>query len=179
MKQFCELVWIRKSRSDNIILLYISFAGTSIWNESKVQGGQVHYRALSHDKGQWLGLKGKSSALFMTFSKVASPPLKGFQSSFLIPCTSHRCATLSLCTALPTIACDALSLCSFFPAITTTRVQIFLVQSLVVLRHGISECMGCMLVCGHLGDVVTHVRACGMLKWVLRLKPYQWALNFQ
>lgn len=38
-------------------------------------------------------------------------------------------------------------------------VQIFLVQSLVVLRSGISECTGCMLACGQLGEVVTDVRA--------------------
>lgn len=114
------------------------------------------------------------------FQKLLPLCLKGFQSSFLIPCTSHRCATLSLFTALPTIACDAFSICAlFFPATTTTRVQIFLVQLLVVLRHGISECMDCMPVCGHLGGVVTHVRACGMLKWVLGWKPYRRALNFK
>lgn len=51
------------------------------------------------------------------FQKLLPLCLKGFQSSFLIACTSHRCATLPLCTALPSIACDALSLCSFFSSI--------------------------------------------------------------
>lgn len=33
--------------------------------------------------------------------------------------------------------------------------------------HGLYACVG------HMGDVVTRVHACGMLKWVLRLKPYR------
>lgn len=48
------------------------------------------------------------------FQKLLPLCLKGFQSSFLIPCTSHRCATLSLFTALPTIAWCLIYMCSFF-----------------------------------------------------------------
>lgn len=43
-------------------------------------------------------------------------------------------------------------MCSFFQQ-PQHLVQIFLVQLLVVMRLGISECMGCMLACGHLGEV--------------------------
>lgn len=46
---------------------------TSLWAESEVQGGEVYHRAVPHDKGQRLGLRGKPSSFFMTFSKVASP----------------------------------------------------------------------------------------------------------
>lgn len=92
------------------------------------------------------------------FQKLHPLDLKGFQCSFLIPHTSHRCATLSLCTALPRIACDALSLCVLhvFPATTKTHVLIFLSHLLVVLGHRLSGCTVC--VCERLGDIVTRAR---------------------
>lgn len=59
-----------------ITVVYLPSAGTSLWAESEVQGGEVYHRAVPHDKGQRLGLRGKSSSCSMTFSKVASPRLK-------------------------------------------------------------------------------------------------------
>lgn len=97
-----NLIWATPQSAFLITLLHLPSAGTSLWTESEVQGGEVHHRAIPHDKGQRLGLRRKSSFFFMTFSKSCIPLTWKGSSVASSSCISiHHCATLSLRMALP------------------------------------------------------------------------------
>lgn len=55
----------------------LSLAGTSFWAESEVQGGEVHHRAVPHDKGQRLGLRGAFNLHSWLFQQKKLHPLWG------------------------------------------------------------------------------------------------------
>lgn len=156
------------SKSDlSYTLIY--FFCTSLLQEQAFELSQKYKEGkfiieLSHmikDNGwDWEGHLHLSSWLFQKLNLLN---LKGFQCSFLIPRTSHRCATLSLRTALPRIACDALSsVLHVFPATTTTHLLISLSQLLVVLGHGLNECRVCVWKTGR--NSHTGTCACWILK---------------
>lgn len=142
-------------------------AGTSLRAESEVQGGEVYHRAVPHDKGQRLGLRGKSSSFFMTFFKSCIPStIKG---SSVASSSRVRAIAVPHFHFVPRIACDAFYLfrsSCFSSDHDNTFADISLSQLLVVLGHGLNECRVCVWTTGTCSR--TGVCVCVCACWVLK-----------
>lgn len=142
-----------------ITLVFVPSAGTSLWAESEVQGGEVYHRAVPHDKGQRLGLRGEIFIFLHDFFKRLHPLDLKKGSSVAFP---HPAYEPSLCHTFHFAKNSMwwrLYLFLFLVFLQRPRQHIcwyLLSQLLVVLGHGLNECRVCVWKTG--GDVVTQAR---------------------